>query len=110
MVNYDLRKRKKEIESEPNIASSIIDNIIDRLGRLNQNQNVEVKANYTTKTHTSVCMHSSLYRELGFCLEHCVHHQALVKTGLKELEALHLVDENFGIAPSTLRRQNKCAQ
>ena len=110
IVNYDERERQHDLESQPEIALEVINNIIKQLNTVLSNQKIEVKANYTSKEDDEVCMHSSLYRELGFCLEHCIHHQALVKTGLKELDCLHLVDQSFGVAPSTLRNQNQCAQ
>ena len=110
VVNYDERKRQHEIESCPDIASEVIDHIIGELNKIDKNKTIEIKANYTSEDDDEVCMHSSLYRELGFCLEHCIHHQALVKSGLKELGCLNLVNTSFGIAPSTLRNQKQCVQ
>ncbi len=110
IVNYDERKRQIDIESSPEVATQIIEHIIDKLNQIDQNRTVEIKANYTSDDNDEVCMHSSLYRELGFCLEHTIHHQALVKTGLKELNCLKLVSPNFGVAPSTLRNQKQCVQ
>ena len=46
---------------------------------------------------------SSFERELLYCLDHAIHHQALIKIGLKELELSHLVSPDFGVAYSTLR-------
>jgi len=110
IVNYDERKRQYDIETCPEIASKVIEDIICQLNTIKQNQSLEIKANYTSDDDDEVCMTSSLYRELGFCLEHCTHHQALVKSGLKELNCLDLVDQNFGVAASTLRNQKACAQ
>jgi hypothetical protein len=36
-------------------------------------------------------------------IEHCIHHQALIKVALNEMEANHLINKNFGIAPSTIQ-------
>lgn len=110
IVNYDERKRQIDIETETQKAAEVISEIVDHLENITQNKDIEVKANYTADKEDEICMQSSLYRELGFCLEHCVHHQALIKTGLKELNRLNLVDQRFGVAPSTLRNQNQCAQ
>lgn len=49
-------------------------------------------------------------RELAYCLEHSIHHQALIKVGLKEQNIENLIDENFGVAPATIRHKQKCAQ
>jgi len=110
IVNYDERKRQYDIETFPNVASETIDEIIKKLKAVDKNKTIEVKANYTSDDNDEVCMNSTLYRELGFCLEHTIHHQALVKTGLKEIECLDLVNQYFGVAPSTLRNMKKCAQ
>jgi hypothetical protein len=110
VVNYDTRKRQNDIESYSSVASEVIDVILKRLNQIESNQKLEIKANYTSDDNDEVCMYSTLYRELGFCLEHCIHHQAFVKTGLRDINQLHLVNKNFGVAPSTLRNQKKCVQ
>lgn len=110
IVNYDERKRQFDIQSQPEVAAKVIDQIINQINAVESNRTIEIKANYTSDDDDEVCMHSSLYRELGFCLEHSIHHQALVKTGLKEIGCLHLVDRSFGVAASTLRDQQQCAQ
>ena len=52
-------------------------------------------------------INSSFERELLYCLDHAIHHQALIKIGLKELDLDHLIAREFGVAYSTLRhRQN----
>jgi len=38
-----------------------------------------------------------------YCLDHAIHHQALIKIGLKELQIADLVGDDFGVAYSTLR-------
>jgi hypothetical protein len=40
---------------------------------------------------------------LAYCLEHTIHHQALIKIGLMELNLIHLIDQHFGVAPATIR-------
>lgn len=110
IVNYDERQRQYELECNTEIVNELINSIESQLKAINKNMPLEVKANYTEESDEDIIMESSLYRELGFCLEHSIHHLALVKTGLKELNCLNLIDKNFGIAPSTLRHQKQCAQ
>lgn len=110
VVNYDNRKRERKIESCPKVASNIIDDIIKKLNKIEKNCKLVIKANYTHDSDEEICMQSSIYRELGYCLEHCIHHQALVKVGLKELDCLNLVSPDFGVAPSTLRSLKPCVQ
>ncbi len=55
-------------------------------------------------------LESNYYRELLYNLEHCVHHMALIRIGLKELTNLNLPD-SFGVAASTLKyKKSQCAQ
>jgi uncharacterized damage-inducible protein DinB len=110
VVNYDERKRQYELENDTNSVNALIEKIENQLKSFNTNIPLEIKANYTEDSDEDVTMQSSLYRELGFCLEHSIHHLALVKTGLKELNCLELIDKNFGVAPSTLRHQKQCVQ
>ena len=48
-------------------------------------------------------------RELLYNLEHCIHHQALIKVALLQSESI-TVDANFGVARSTIEYRNQCAQ
>ena len=52
---------------------------------------------------------SNYFRELLYNLEHCIHHQALIKVAILQLGHLH-VNENFGVARSTIEYRKQCAQ
>jgi hypothetical protein len=110
VVNYDKRQRDIELEHFTEKAEYLIKNLEHELKSIEKNFKLEIKANYTEFNNEDIVMTSSLYRELGFCLEHSIHHLALVKTGLQELNCLDLIDSHFGIAPSTLRHQKQCVQ
>jgi hypothetical protein len=110
VVNYDERKRQYDLESNTGIVCDMIISIENHLKAVNGDRKLEIKANFTEESNEGITMQSSLYRELGFCLEHSIHHLALVKTGLKELKCLDLIDHSFGIATSTLRHQKQCAR
>ena len=82
-----------------------------KLNTIPHQKPLKVEANYSkNKSGINFVIDTSLYRELGYCLEHSVHHQALIKTALKEHECLGLIDQNFGIASSTIRNRNLCVQ
>ena len=49
---------------------------------------------------------SSFERELVYCLEHSIHHKALIKVALREYALTHLVSNSFGVAPSTLKSRS----
>lgn len=52
---------------------------------------------------------SNYYRELLYNLEHCVHHQALIKVAVLQFENI-LIDDNFGVARSTIEYRKQCVQ
>ena len=52
---------------------------------------------------------SNYYRELLYNLEHCIHHQALIKVAVLKNENLK-VDANFGVARSTIEYRKQCVQ
>ncbi len=109
-VNYDGRERDVVLETDTEKAMELITDLECQLKAINSNKGLKIIANYTDKSQADILMTSSFYRELGFCLEHSIHHLAMIKIGLKELNCLNLIDKNFGIAPATLRHQKQCAQ
>lgn len=94
-INYDLRKRDLSLELDPNLAEKKIKVLQIRFfGRdknllLFQGQNSACKAIKTT-----------YYRELLYNLEHCVHHQAMIRVACMALPSVFL-PETFGVAKST---------
>ena len=52
---------------------------------------------------------TNYHRELLYNLEHCIHHQALIKVAIIQ-NATIAVDENFGVARSTIEYRNQCVQ
>ena len=52
---------------------------------------------------------SNYERELLYNLEHCIHHQALIKVAIIQSNSV-AIDENFGVARSTIEYRKQCAQ
>jgi hypothetical protein len=109
-VNYDTRKRQKELECQPEIAMTKIDDIAFQLKQIPEDKPLVLKANYSINENVNELISTSVNRELGYCLEHCIHHQALIKSALKEHNCLSLVEKEFGVAASTLRNKKACVQ
>jgi hypothetical protein len=109
-LNYDNRKRAYALENSPNAAVVAIESICDQLKELASNHKLQVEITPTIqkeeKTHR-LCVESCYERELAYCLDHSIHHQALIKIGLKELQLLDLIDGHFGLAASTIRNQEQ---
>ena len=110
-ISYDKRVRDIAIENSPQFATQTIDGLIKGIDTLDVYLPVKLEADYTTGGNTQNLINSSVGRELAYCIEHSIHHQALIKAGLIALGQKNVIDEHFGIAYSTIRYRNEqCAQ
>lgn len=81
--------------------------MLDEFGRGMRDRPLQLVANFGTSEGLSEHLHSSLNRELAYVLEHGIHHQALIKMGVKQIKREELLDELFGVAPATVRYYKK---
>ena len=110
-VNYDARLRDLKLESDVHFASKTIDGIINALLDIKEDFAVTFVADYSTsQDQKSLQIKSSFFRELAYNLEHSIHHQALIKVAITEMQLTSLVKNTFGYAPSTIRHIKICAQ
>ncbi len=103
-LNYDDRKREVRIENEIDFATERIAHIIQSLPK--PNKTMQLKTLYHDGKDS---IETSYERELVYNIEHCIHHQAIIKIGLIYL-GKDMLDEAFGLAKSTLLNNLKCAQ
>ncbi|MEK9612728.1 MAG: DinB family protein [Flavobacteriaceae bacterium] len=106
-VNYDLRKRDKQLELDIRKGIQTLDQILMKLDRLNGKRNHMLIMDNSLDSKSTI--QTSLFRELTYCMDHCIHHQSLIKIALLEQGLVHLVDQNFGVAFSTQNYRNQCA-
>jgi len=108
IVNYDQRKRSMCLENDPREAIGVISDHITWLQSERIVGEIHLAAAYATSSEKICRMPSSYQRELAYCLEHSIHHQALIKIGLLEQGLEDLIEPEFGVAPSTIKfRQQK---
>ncbi len=104
IVDYDKRERNITIETNTGYAIAIIAAVREELDKpdkkLTLSQFVDGR---------EIRIESNYNRELLYNLEHCIHHQALIKVALHQCDGV-TVDENFGVARSTIEYRNQCAQ
>jgi uncharacterized damage-inducible protein DinB len=103
-INYDDRKRNTLYENDINAAVEVIKEIQQNLQQPDKQVNIFCGTN-----ENSVCIESNYYREVLYNLEHCIHHQALIKVALLTIKNID-IDGGFGVAPSTLQHRQQCAQ
>lgn len=103
-INYDIRKRDNKIQTDIDFAVFNIKNISFQLDKPNR------KLKLLQIIHEEhLLMDSNYNRELLYNLEHCVHHQALIKVAVLHNESVK-IDSNFGVAQSTINYRNQCVR
>lgn len=102
-INYDNRERNILVQTSTEFAIRKLGEIKSQLGRPNKTLHLQqfIGGN-------QIAIESNYERELLYNLEHCIHHQALIKVALRKCEVQ--VGENFGVASSTIEYRNQCAQ
>lgn len=109
-VNYDNRKRNLLIETDTKFAIQVLDGICSKLKDDNSDQKMILEGNFCAEEGKQIQIETSFLRELAYCLEHSIHHQALIKVGLLEVNCLGFIDGTFGLAPATIRHRRQCVQ
>ena len=104
IVNYDKRDRNKQIQTDTHFAIQMILDVKNNISK--ENKNIELQQLIDGE---SIQIQSNYYRELLYNLEHCIHHQALIKVAILKSEKI-TVDSNFGVARSTIEYRKQCVQ
>ena len=103
-VNYDNRARNTRIQTDTEFAIENIVAIQENLDR--ENKDMELLQIIDGE---EIRISTNYHRELLYNLEHCIHHQALIKVAILQCETVS-IDPNFGVARSTIEYRNQCAQ
>ena len=107
VVNYEKRKRDYQIETNKELASSLLKEIYRNIER--HNKEIILEAEDYCDAMQIVLIPSNYYRELAYNLEHTIHHMALIRVGINEVSSVRLPEE-FGVAYSTVKYRQQCAQ
>jgi uncharacterized damage-inducible protein DinB len=111
LISYDRRERDARIATDINFAKATIKQIESGLETLELDLLVHLETDFSNNGESEKHLPTSLGRELAYCVEHSIHHQAIIKAGLIDLGCIQLVDDHFGVAYSTMRFRNQsCAQ
>ncbi|WP_235921939.1 DinB family protein [Flavobacterium phycosphaerae] len=103
-VNYDKRQRDYRIQTNSTFAQNCIADLLLQLGKPNKKLYLQQLVD-----NEELLIESNYHRELLYNLEHCIHHQALIKVALIQ-SGTSIVDDNFGVARSTIEYRKQCAQ
>ena len=104
VVNYDNRKRDYLIQTNTAFANESIAAILNQIDKDNKSLQLQQIVDGQI-----LLIESNYHRELLYNLEHCIHHQALIKVAIIQLASID-IDENFGVARSTIEYRKQCVQ
>ena len=107
LVNYEKRKRDYTIETDKDFAIQLLKDTYHRLER--PDRELVLEAEDYEDNSSIVCIQTNYYREVAYNLEHTIHHMALIRVGVTEVSTIVLPKE-FGVAYSTLKYRQQCAQ
>lgn len=106
-VNYENRPRDIRIETDSSFAAGLLAQIgqqIDRPDKVLQMENC-----FGEHGSEAVTVPTNYLREVAYNLEHAIHHMALIKVGLQQIGSV-TIPEAYGVAASTLKYRQACAQ
>lgn len=106
-ISYDKRERDFHIEMDTDFAIHTIERLLKGVDTLDENMQIKFEGDYSKNGALQNSIISSVGRELAYCIEHSIHHQAIIKAGLISMGLKHLTDEHFGVAYSTIRYRNR---
>lgn len=104
VLNYDNRNRDKHIESDRCFAIVCIDAVLQSIEK--ENKKISL---VQVISGSRIVIETNYFREVLYNLEHCIHHQALIKVAAYQLGNI-VIPENFGVAPSTIEYRKQCVQ
>lgn len=110
-ISYGRRVRDTEIETDPHKAIRMAGHLAGRLEEVPADFSLTLASDELEEGKGPLLFASSLYRELYYCLEHAIHHKAILRIGIARVRPDIELPAHFGIAPSTLRyRKQSCVR
>ena len=106
VVNYDLRARKAEWETDRELMRTIIGDIMSRVNAIREDIPLLWEGRLVPGSPESTTAATSLFRELAYNVEHCIHHMAILRIAWSAIRPDQPLDESFGVAASTANHRN----
>jgi len=109
-LDYADRERNQDIERYTHNAALNFMPLSKLILALDEDTLVDVVTEFDTKeTTVRKRVGSSIGRELMYAYDHAVHHLAIVKMGIQTNFPEFEMNQEIGVAPSTIKHQNKQA-
>ncbi|MFM7015451.1 MAG: DinB family protein [Bacteroidota bacterium] len=109
VLDYDKRERNIEIENNISVAVENLDHILVSISNT-ENHTLSLNTYYDFYDTAPEVIPTNFHRELAFALEHCIHHMAIIRIAVESNFSYVTIAPEFGVATSTLRYLEQCAQ
>lgn len=106
-IDYENRARNLDLEGCPQMAIEALDDIIDQIRFHKKDKEVLLFVNQSHENETNLLVKSTLAREIVFCLEHSIHHMAIIAIAAKNTFPEIDIHPHFGFAYSTIKHLEK---
>jgi hypothetical protein len=100
VINYDKRAHDKLMESDKNVALSVLGDIIQFILQIKEDRTLKLEIGASNDPVTTISTNCS--RELLYNIEHAIHHMALIRIGVQEVAPYVNLGKHFGVAASTI--------
>lgn len=103
LIDYAVRERNPAIEMKTDAAYRAFEKVGRAITKLEDHDPLVIRADFSGEYRPLV--DSTVGRELMFAFDHAIHHLAMVKIGLNINFPQIEIDENLGVAPSTVKNK-----
>lgn len=106
VIDYCLRARDEGIESNRDFAIELFEALKLNLAKLDETKEIIVKADFEIEDKIRPQVNTTIGREVMYAYDHAVHHLAIVKIGLNLIRPDLQINQDLGVAASTIRHQH----
>lgn len=110
IINYDRRGHQLQLEKYRQTALDKLVQLSSDLSKVPCKRKVTLEVSYADAEEDMQRIGSTIERELAYNIEHAIHHMAIIKIAIQTVYPNVIVDENFGVAYSTIRYQKSIAK
>lgn len=107
IVDYEARPRNRQLETDPEMAAQWLASAIGSFPV--QNRELILIASDYKDSNGALNISTNYFRELAYNIEHAIHHMALLRVCVWHHGHITL-PESFGVAYSTIKHREQCAQ
>jgi len=104
VIDYDSRKRDLLLETNLQYVKETIDKIVADIINRQADQAIRLRI-FPSLDAEWIDVDTTYFRELGYNIEHVIHHIALIKIAVNEYFSNINLPENFGVAYATIKYQ-----